>query len=324
MSQESSPLPSVSIVVPVYNGQRTIEACVESLLAQNYPKDLVEILIVDNNSIDRTCEIVRAYPVRLLHERERQSSYAARNTGIRNAQGEILAFTDADCVADEAWVREIVAPFVDRQVGGVGGWVLDASPTNAVESFLCSMGLFSRYQTEGAFLPVLLTANVAYRKEILLAVGLFNQDLYTGADVDLAWRMQLSTGAQVAYVREAVVHHRHRATLRTMVKQLYRQGFGEILIDAMYVSQPGYRRTRGQQLRRMVSQVRALLTYVASFGYRLLVSRAQGKDREYVLSPLLWFAAESANIRGKIYGLWATRLLTSNPAEKQWEDPGER
>jgi hypothetical protein len=136
--------------------------------------------------------------------------------------------------------------------------------------------------------------------------------------------MQLNTGARVAYAPEAIVYHKHRATLKTMAKQLQRQGFGEIVLDAMYKGHLSYRRNRRWQFKRMTSQVRALLTYVLSFVYRLLVCKARGKDRMYILSPLLWFVAESANIRGKLRGIWVTRFMAINPAEQRWEDPGER
>lgn len=322
--EESASLPFVSVVVPVYNGERTIQACIDSLMAQDYPQDLYEILIVDNNSTDRTCEIVGRCPVELLHERKVQTSYAARNTGIRHVNGEIVAFTDADCIAEGNWLRELVSPFTNPEVGGVGGQVLDAPPANIVETFLYSMKPFSGYQTESIFLPILMTLNAAYRRDALLAVGLFNQDLYTGADIDLSWRVQLRTGAKVVHTRNAIVFHKHRVTLTGMARQLHRHGFGEILLDAMYKDQPGYRHTLGWQLRRMGRQVRALFTYVLSAFYRLLVHRQRGRDRMYVMSPLLWFVAESANIWGKVQALCATRCLRVDPTQRIWEDPGER
>jgi glycosyltransferase involved in cell wall biosynthesis len=92
--------PFVSIIVPVYNGSRTIDALLTSLLALDYPPDQHEILIVDNKSTDDTRQRIQRYPVTLLEETEIQGSYAARNRGIEAAQGEILAFTDADCVVE--------------------------------------------------------------------------------------------------------------------------------------------------------------------------------------------------------------------------------
>jgi hypothetical protein len=113
--------PFVSIIVPVYNGSRSIDALLTSLLALDYPADRCEILIVDNKSTDDTCERVQRYPVTLLEETEIQSSYAARNRGIRAAKGGIIAFTDADCVADPDWLRNLLADHQDHHWAGFAG-----------------------------------------------------------------------------------------------------------------------------------------------------------------------------------------------------------
>ena len=99
--------PFISIIVPVYNGENIIGACLKSLLAQDYPKDKYEVIAVDNNSKDKTADIIKEYSVHYLFESKVQGSYAARNTGVRHAKGEILAFTDADCVADKGWLKKV-------------------------------------------------------------------------------------------------------------------------------------------------------------------------------------------------------------------------
>ena len=101
-------LPFVSIIVPLYNEERWIDECVSALLAQDYPADRFEILVIDNNSIDSSASRVPQHPrVRLLHESQ-QGDYAARNRGIAEARGEILAFTDSDTAPHEDWLRSIV------------------------------------------------------------------------------------------------------------------------------------------------------------------------------------------------------------------------
>jgi cellulose synthase/poly-beta-1,6-N-acetylglucosamine synthase-like glycosyltransferase len=317
-------LPDISVVVPVYNAKRTIRACVESLLAQDYPKDRYEIIVVDNNCTDGTDTIVAEYPVTLLHEREIQTSYAARNRGIQHARGSVVAFTDADCVAAPSWLREIAAPFTEQAVGGVGGRVLGTDPQTDVEKFLCSMQLFSHYHEDSVYLPVLLTSNAAYRRTLLLAIGAFNGRLFTASDVDLAWRLQLETGARVVYAPTAVIYHTHRSTLKSMARQFRRHGFGEILLDAMYKDHAGYQRTPRRQLRRIGKQILAMLTYVRSIAYRSVVRLIRDSDREYVLSPCLHLVAECNNVYGKLQGLWATRFFRRNPASGLWENRWER
>lgn len=91
-------LPMVSVVVPIYNGEAELPELINCLLSQTYPQNQVEYLLVDNNSSDRTCSLLQKFAenqpvIRVLSENQIQSSYAARNTGIRAAVGEILAFT---------------------------------------------------------------------------------------------------------------------------------------------------------------------------------------------------------------------------------------
>jgi len=84
----------ISIIVPAYNCESTIESCVNALLQQDYSKDHYEIIIVDNNSKDNTAELIKKYPVTYLMQDRIQTSYASRNYGIENTKGAIIAFTD--------------------------------------------------------------------------------------------------------------------------------------------------------------------------------------------------------------------------------------
>src|SRR5688572_8958532 len=102
----STPLPFVSVIVPVLNDEARIGGCVAALLAQDYPRERYEVIVVDNGSTDRTYEVVRGYPVTLLSEAQIRSSFAARNKGMREAVGEIFAFTDSDCTPAPQWLAE--------------------------------------------------------------------------------------------------------------------------------------------------------------------------------------------------------------------------
>ncbi len=96
----------LSVVIPVYNAEQYIEQCIEGLFLQSLATDDFEIIMVDNNSTDRSAKIVGRYPqIRLLQE-IKQGSYAARNRGIRAAKGELVAFTDPDCVPRSDWLEQ--------------------------------------------------------------------------------------------------------------------------------------------------------------------------------------------------------------------------
>jgi glycosyltransferase involved in cell wall biosynthesis len=316
--------PFVSVVIPVFNGERTIRVCLESIIAQDYSRGNYEILIVDNNSNDSTCSIVQEYPVQLIHERNTQTSYAARNKGISAAKGDIVVFTDADCKASSNWLTQIVSPFSDLRVVGVGGKVLDSEPQNDVELFLFNLQMFSHYQKENSFLPVIMTNNAAYRRDLLLKMGCFKANLFTAADIDLSWRLQLETNGKVVFNEQAVIYHMQRNSISGMAKQFRRHGFGEVFLDAMYRNYSGYKRTPKKQLSRMGKQVFALFTYMFSILKRSVSWIFGKRDRTYVTHPYFMFIAEANNLIGKMQAFWATRFLTQNPEDHLWIDPLER
>jgi glycosyltransferase involved in cell wall biosynthesis len=97
--------PEMSVVIPVHNGAATLPACLDALCAQTLPSERYEVLVVDNNSTDGSANLARRAPgVRVLEE-QRQGAYAARNRGLAGAHGEVLVFTDPDCVADPDWLE---------------------------------------------------------------------------------------------------------------------------------------------------------------------------------------------------------------------------
>lgn len=304
-------VPFVSVIVPVYNGADTIGACLKSLLSQNYPTDAYEVIVVENGSTDDTTRIVEEYPVRLFHS-DKRGPAAARNFGLTRSEAEIVAFTDADCIADRNWLSELVKPYADPKIGGVGGAILahNHPDRTIVEMFSEEHSpLVNFVSGEGEFLPHLYTANASYRRGLLGKVGGFNPKLITAEDVDLAWRLQLQTGIRLHYAPTAVIYHRHRSARADLARQYRQYGFGEILLDTMYGTCAGYPRSRRYQLRRILSQMAALPRYALSAMIRRF-RLATGRATPYQMAvPQLCFLIESSNIQGKLEALIATRFM---------------
>lgn len=304
---------TVSIIIPVYNGAKTMPACLESLLKQDYPADAFEIIVVENGSTDNTAAVIRQYPVRLLHSHQRGPA-AARNMGIAHSQKEIIAFTDADCIADPGWLRNLTAPYADPCVGGVAGEIVAYrhGNRNMIEMFSDEHSPLRNFISGAAeFLPHLYTANASYRRAALQQVGGFNPTLFTGEDVDLSWRVQLYTPYRVSYAPEAVIYHNHRSSKRGLARQYRQYGFGEILLDTIYGRQKNYPRTRSFQARRILSQLLALPRYVIPIVLRWYRYKRGRLSQVQASMPQLMLMIEYHNILGKLEALILTRLMTS-------------
>jgi glycosyltransferase involved in cell wall biosynthesis len=220
-------VPRVSIIVPVYNGELTIGECIESILSLSYPAAQVELLIVDNASTDTTAAILARYADRatILRE-ETRGPAAARNRGLRSATGEVIAFTDADCIVDAGWLAKIVAPLDDPGVGIAGGSILATQPCNPVEKFGERIH-DHRMAIEFDSPPYAITMNWASRRQVIDEVGLFDEALLRCEDCDLAYRI-VAAGYRIVHVPDAVVHHRNEHTFSGLMAEGYAHGLHSI------------------------------------------------------------------------------------------------
>ena len=225
---------AVTVIVPIYNGEADLPELITCLRSQTYPTDRVEYLLVDNGSRDRTSNLIQqaaqesASPgitLRSLTENRIQSSYAARNTGIRAATGEIIAFTDADCRPQPNWLEELILPFADFSIGIVAGEIVALPGKTLLEKHAERHKVLSQQHTlNHPFLPYGQTANLAVRRQVLEQVGLFRPYLTTGGDADLCWRVQQQTSWKLQFAPTAVVQHRNRSTLQGYQSQWRRYG----------------------------------------------------------------------------------------------------
>jgi glycosyltransferase involved in cell wall biosynthesis len=197
--------PSVSVIVPVRNGEKTIEKLIEALLSQNYQKSYTQIIIVDNSSQDHTIEIIRKYPVILEHENKLASSYAARNKGLSVANGEIIAFTDADCIPKQDWIKEGVCALIEQNSDMAGGkisFLLSARPSAAE---LIDSVTFMQNEQNIKNRRAAVTANLFVRKELFGKIGLF-KEVQSGGDFQ--WTQKATqNGFSLIYTERAIVDH---------------------------------------------------------------------------------------------------------------------
>ncbi len=257
--------PSITIIVPVRNAERTIDKTFEYLEAIEYPKDRQEIIIADGGSTDQTLDVVRRWQrrydfIKLVEVPDCKSPGHARNAALKAATGEFVLFTDGDCAPNPDWANEILRPFFDDPlIGGVGGEVLTlrTEPDNPTEAYCeqtgflsvsgrCGLmesgyfpGLTDRAPHEvngGNYSPFFATANVAFRKSAIDAVGGEFWHEPTGEDVDFSLRI-LQKGYRLYFAKSAVVKHMHRVSLESYLKQWYGYGFGHPLLIAEHAAE---------------------------------------------------------------------------------------
>lgn len=298
----SADVPRISVIVPAYNAESVLADCLHALVEQEYPRDRYEILVVDNNSQDRTAEIIRKFPVTSLSKTDQQSSYAARNAGVAKAAGEILAFIDADCVADGHWLANAVELFRDPTVGCVAGHIGNTPPVTVVQEYLLDVLAQTDFLTN-PFLPYAVTANVFYRKDVFDRIGPFEGAWISGGDADLAWRMQLKTPYRLTYCESATINHTHRRTRRAHFRQRWTWGYGAVLLYARYRREL-CGRGMGYGIRDLVADYRQLFTMLWKCGtgwWRWRQRAMTAKEWEYaVLDCLSELGTRLGRIQGSI------------------------
>lgn len=242
-----------SVVVVAYNEESNISDCLRSLIAQDYPKESFEIIVVDGCSEDQTPEIVQEFigaehgiTVRMISN-PRRTIASNRNIGIREASFEFVAFTDADCIVPPDWLLKLSSGFQDNagkyHLAAVGGGnrsdeTIGKIPLAiglAFQSYISGLGTV---QTRGpkstALVESLATLNVMYNREHLLSVGAFNEQLENmGEDWDLNFRLR-KEGYQLLYLPDTDVIHKMRQDWKEFGRQMFRYGEGRARLLSLH------------------------------------------------------------------------------------------
>ncbi|MDB5171473.1 MAG: putative glycosyltransferase [Phycisphaerales bacterium] len=217
------PFPRVSVVVCSLNGAATLRECLSSLLRLDYPN--YEVILVDDGSTDETPQIVNDFPTVKTIRQENAGLSAARNVGARVATGEVIAYTDSDCVADEAWLLYLVRGLREQGVDAIGGPnIAPASDGWVARCVAASPGGPSHVMLDDRRAEHIPGCNMAFWRDRLAEIGGFDPPFrQAGDDVDICWRF-LDAGLTIGYAPAAVVWHHRRATIRGYFLQ--QKGYG--------------------------------------------------------------------------------------------------
>ena len=167
-------LPKISVIVATLNSERTIDECLKAIFELNYPKDFLEVMVVDGCSKDETVKIAEKYPVKVVSSP--LNAPAAYNYAMKIAGNAVVGFIDADAKVEKEWLNKLVTYLDDPQVAGVSGGIETWNTENA---WARSIGydLKNRYARLGKYAPRLATMNLLLKKNVIDEVGGFDENL---------------------------------------------------------------------------------------------------------------------------------------------------
>lgn len=208
----------ISVIIPAKDAAQTLGACLSALKQQTAVSEPVELIVVDDGSTDQTAAVAHQYGAILIQHETAQGAAAARNSGLRHAQGDLICFTDADCIPTRNWLAEMSKPFAETAVQGCKG-IYATRQTSLVARFV-QIEYEDKYdllrpQPQIDFID---TYSAAYRRELLLAYDGFDERIFYVEDQELSFRLA-AAGHKLVFQPDAVVYHLHSDTVAKYMRK---------------------------------------------------------------------------------------------------------
>lgn len=231
-------LPSVSFIVPVRNRPALLRRCLQSIFDLDYPPEKCEVIVVDDGSTDNTAEVASAFDVKLLRNEQQIGAGRSRNRAVSQAQNELLALIDSDCIVEQDWLRRLVPFFNDPAQAVVGGAIRAANTGPLIGRYEdVKSSLFTGERpaevTLNGEVDQLPAANLLIRRAAFEEINGHDPGLIFGEDVDLCWRL-IKAGGRVSYRPVAGVKHAYRLTLKGFLKTRFGYATGEAHLQARH------------------------------------------------------------------------------------------
>lgn len=222
----------ISVVVPSYNSETTITACLQSILNQDVSEPF-EVIVVDS-SCDQTPQLIRNnFPaVKVIHIDHRVDSGTARDMGVRNAQGKLVAFIDSDCTVSPDYLRRVAENHSLNKYVAVGGPVINGNPQSLISwaSYMIEFSEFLPKGMEKTAVSHLPTCNLCYRREIFDVYGGFPRNaVLMQCDLLFNWKI-CQTERKILFDPAIPVAHHHRTTLKSYLRHQYAIGIGTVQV----------------------------------------------------------------------------------------------
>jgi cellulose synthase/poly-beta-1,6-N-acetylglucosamine synthase-like glycosyltransferase len=217
-----------SVIVPAYNSEKTIEKCLKSLVGQNYPKNSYEIIVVDDGSTDRTIEIIKKFKKVKLVKQKHSGPAKARNLGVKKSKGNIILFTDSDCIPNKNWIGRMVEPFKDKNVIGVQGTYKTYNNNKPIARF-AGYEIEERHKKMIGEIDFISTFSAGYKKMVFKKVGGFDEtfERASAEDTDLSFKIN-KIGGKMIQVPNAFVYTYHPESLVVFLKKKFWMGYWRV------------------------------------------------------------------------------------------------
>ncbi len=224
--------PHASVIIPVFNAEKTIENCLASILNQTVTRTF-EVIAVNDGSTDSTLKLLERlkHPKLRIVNQSNAGPAKARNAGATIALGDILLFTDSDCIADPNWLNQMVEPFADPEVAGVQG-AYRSKQKEWIAQFI-QIEIEHRYERpkQAKNLDWVGSYSAAYRKNIFMQVHGFDENFSkaSGEDPELSFKIQ-KAGKKLVFNPNAIIYHQHPTRLAQYLKKKFQHAYWRVLL----------------------------------------------------------------------------------------------
>lgn len=223
-----------SIVIPAHNANKTLSDTLIALKHQSISPDDYEVIVVDDGSTDETAALAHRFGANCINQPNRGPA-AARNNGVRVAKGDIILFTDADCIPDWDWIRQMTLPFQNERTVGVKG-AYRTRQTELAARF-AQAEFEDRYDLlkKVAAIDMVDTYSAAFRQEVFITIGLFDESfpVANNEDTELSYRL-CAAGYLLEFNPRALVYHRHPDSFTKYLILKFKRGYWRMVVYRNY------------------------------------------------------------------------------------------
>jgi glycosyltransferase involved in cell wall biosynthesis len=220
----------ISVVVPAFNAEKTIDSCLVALAKQTVPEDRYEVIVVDDGSIDGTAARAEKRGVRILRQTN-QGAAAARNHGAREARGELVLFTDADCVPAANWIEEMAKPFANPEVVGVKGIYRTRQSELAARFIQVEYEHKYERMRRRPQIDFVDTYSAAFRRDLFLSYNGFDTSFPSASVEDQEFSFRLAeNGHKMVFQPTAAVFHRHQPDFARYLRRKFYVAYWKVRV----------------------------------------------------------------------------------------------